>query len=483
MPGNVFLVLAGFCLGITSYSLVPFATQIIGISAFAFSLSFFGWFLCKRRTYLICGIFLLSFVIGALRVALVSQTMPEPFLPLLGQKFDLEGLVVADPDIRETTQRVTVEIEREGKKTKVLAVAPTYPEVEYGERVRVQGMLVEPEPFETNAGRTFKYDRFLLKDGIYAIVEKASLETVTPRQGIPSTVMGLLLDGKHAFLEAIARALPEPSASLASGLVAGGKQGLGKELLNAFIVSGLVHIVVLSGYNVMIIAEFVLKSLSSLSRRVAASVAGIMIGGFVLAAGAGSASIRAGLMAGLALTARATGRTYDVIRALFVVGALMLLMNPLLLVYDPGFQLSFLATLGLILGSPRIERMLTFVRNEFFRDLIAATLAAQIAVLPLLLYQTGLFSVVSLPTNIIVLPFVPLAMALSAFAGCVGLVAPVLAPIAGLPAYGVLSSIIAIAEWMASLPLASVSIPEFPFVIVPVAYAGMVLLIYKTKKA
>lgn len=418
-------------------------------------------------------------IMGAGRVMLVPAALPSEFAPLIGTSVTLEGRVIAEPDIRETTQRVTVDVIQNGAHAKLLAVAPLYPDVAYGSRVSVHGTLVYPEPFTTDTGRTFRYDQFLAKDAIFALVESASITTTAAPEGIGTHVMGALLAGKHLFQEGLARAIPEPSASLASGLITGGKQGLGTKLLDAFIVAGLVHIVVLSGYNVMIVAEAVLRMFAFLPRRASVGIAGITIALFVLAAGAGAASIRAGLMAGLGLIARATDRTYAVVRALLAVAAIMLLANPLLLAFDPGFQLSFVATLGLILLAPIVESRLSFISSTFWRDLFAATLAAQVAVLPLLLYQTGLFSLVSLPANLLVLPFVPLAMLLSAFAGVVGMVLPGLASFAGLPAYLVLSTIVWVAEFSSRLSFASVSVPQFPFILTLGAYVGLGYLVAK----
>lgn len=159
----------------------------------------------------------------------------------------------------------------------------------------------------------------------------------------------------------------------------------------------------------------------------------------------------------------------------------MTIANPLVLLYDPGFQLSFIATLGLILGAPIVLRWFAFVPSAFWRDLIAATIAAQIAVLPVLLYQTGLLSLVSFPVNLAVLPIVPLAMGLSALAAVVGMGIPAVAPFIGIPAFLLLSYIIGAAEWSATLPLAAVTIPEFPFWLVLVSYAGFAWVVYKTR--
>lgn len=475
----LFVGVIGFVSGILCRSLFVFPWHFVALAGLI-ALAALALFCIRRKMlFLFVAVACFGSVLGMGRVLLVPSALPEAFVPLLETEVVLEGTVAADPDIRETTQRVRLLVEKDGDRTKVLAVAPLYPEVRFGERVIVEGTLVLSEPFETEPGRTFRYDRFLAKDGVFALVEYSSLTSITPPKGIYAHAVGTLHAGKHAFQDALAAALPEPSASLASGLITGGKQGLGEELLDAFVIAGLVHIVVLSGYNVMIVAEGVMRSLAFLPKRFAALAAGLVIGAFVLAAGAGSASIRAGLMAGLALVARATGRTYAVVRVLLIVAVVMLLVNPLLLAYDPGFQLSFVATLGLILLAPVVEHWLRFLKSAFWRDLLAATIAAQLMVLPLLLYQTGLFSVVSLPANMLVLPLVPIAMLLSAIAGGVGLLAPVLAPLFGFPAHLLLSVMVSVAEHTARLPFASFSVPQFPFAFVVFAYAGLWWVIAK----
>jgi competence protein ComEC len=469
----------GFASGIACRSLLVFSWHYSAFLVLLAALALAAWVVKKRLAYAVAVAAIIGCVLGSGRIMLAPSQLPPSFLPLVGTDVSFEGTVIAEPDVRETTQRVTVEVEKDDAKTKVLVVAPLYPEVRYGDRVRVEGSLELPEPFETDTGRTFRYDRFLAKDGVFAIVSFASIETHAPGSSIGTRIMRTLIESKHAFQGALASAIPEPGASLASGLITGGKQGLGEELLDMFIVAGLVHIVVLSGYNVMIVAEGVLRVLGFLPKRIAAGIAGLVIALFVLAAGAGSASIRAGLMAGLALTARATGRTYAVVRALLAVAFLMLLVNPLLLAYDPGFQLSFLATLGLILLSPVLEVRLAWIRSPFWRDLLAATLAAQIAVLPLLLYQTGLFSVVSLPANLLVLPVVPLAMAFSALAGALSMIVPAAAPLFGFPAHVLLSYVIEVARFSASLPASSFAVPQFPFIVTMLSYGALAFVIAK----
>lgn len=428
--------------------------------------------------YVLCGVLFLCASLGVFRVSLMPHALPTAFQSDVGTSVVYEGRVVSEPDLRETTQRVTIEVEKEKVKTRILAVTPLFPEVSYGDVVNVSGELLLPEPFAVDAGRTFAYDTFLKKDGVFGIVPRAHLELVEDKGALDS-FWGVFGEIKRQGTEALSVALPEPQASLASGLILGGKQGLGSSLLDAFIIAGLIHIVVLSGYNVMIVAEFFLRVFGLFSKRIASISAGVAIAVFVLISGAGAASIRAGVMASIALFGRATGKTYSAFRALIFAGVLMLIWNPTLLLYDPGFQLSFIATVGLIFGAPLFERQLSFIRVRMLRELVSATLSAQTAVLPLLLYQNGLFSFVALPANVLVLPLVPLAMLASFLALLVGMVVPSLAPLFGLPAYALLSLIFFVAEFLSSLPLASFTIPAFPLLLVFCAYAFLAYVTYR----
>jgi competence protein ComEC len=474
-----FTGIVGFILGVLFFSFVPFTWVHVVFVLILTGTFFVLWFVQKARIYFVLFLCLGALSLGAFRISLVPNDISVQFQNLYNTSVSLEGEVISSVDVRETSQRITIEIKEGEAHARVLVVAPLYPSVRYGEHIHVEGMFERPESFDVSEGRVFRYDRYLAKDGIFAIVPNGYLEVLASRRGAWAQIFGTLSDVKTGGLSALGRALPEPQASLAGGLILGGKQGLGKELLDDFIVVGLVHIVVLSGYNVMIVAEFVLKFFGVIARRFATIAATISIFMFVLIAGAGSASIRAGIMAGVALFARSTGRTYDAFRALVVAGLLMVVWNPYTLVYDYGFQLSFIATLGLIFGTPLVEKYLSFIKQTLLRELLSATISAQIAVLPLLLYQNGLFSIVALPANVLVLPIVPFAMLASLLALIAGAVVPPLAPVVALPAYILLSYITSVVEILSKLPFASFSVPAFPFVLVIAMYVGLIACVYK----
>jgi competence protein ComEC len=469
---------------IGSIILVPLSALVFG------TLLGFGFWcaarIAKRRIYACVCLALMACVFGAVRILITPTTIPSPFVPLLNQKVSLEGTIIVPPDMRESNDKLTVQVVRDGAHTNILASAATYPAFHVGDRVRISGTLTKPKPFDGDGGRIFRYDQFLSKDGIFSIISIAHVEIVGQDPSLWLGFLRVLENIKDAFVRAVGEAIPEPESALAVGIVAGGKQGLGARLLDAFTVAGMLQIVVLSGYNVMIVAEGILVVLRGLSKRMALTIAAVAITLFVLAAGAGSSAVRAGIMALIALTARGTHRTYDVLRALFAALILMILWNPLLLVFDPGLQLSFMATLGLILGSNLIEVRLGWIGSSMVREMLATTLAAQAAVLPLLLYQSGNLSLVAIPANIAAMPVLPAAMALSSIAAGVafvfGSVSASIPLIVGIPAYVLLWYVISIAEWSARVPFANVILPAFSAWLLIPSYAALGWVVWKAKR-
>lgn len=471
MERSLLVSFIGFLLGVMVSSYVSLGWYVVLFCALIGVVFSMLYALRSQTLLLLVSFCFVGATLGMLRIQFVPQTLPETFSSFVNQYQTFEGVVVRAPDIRETTQRITVSVSSGTTNTNVLVVAPVFPEVHLGDTLSVSGFLETPRPFEVGDDRVFAYDAYLRKDGVFLITKNAQIKVVNSAHTLTLQTARFFSDVKQWGTNALSRALPEPHASLASGLLLGGKQGLGETLLNNFILVGLVHIVVLSGYNVMIVAEAVRRFFSFLSKKTSLILAGLTVLLFVFVAGAGAASVRAGLMAGVALFARSSGKTYDAFRALLFVVFLMVLVHPLSLPFDIGFQLSCIATLGLIFITPHIEKRLLFVTHAFVREVIATTISAQVAVLPLLLYQNGLLSLVALPVNILVLPLVPLAMLASLVALIVGAVVPFLAPFVSLPAYGLLSYIIGVVDIGATLPFAGVSVPAFSFALVLACYA------------
>ena len=223
------------------------------------------------------------------------------------------------------------------------------------------------------------------KDDVYYQMKSAAVmltKSTTIAADRSFSMTSTLYAIKRGFVGNLESALGEPQAALAGGLVVGDKAALGKDLLNDFRIVGLIHIVVLSGFNITIVGIAMRRLLSRLPRIWGIAIGGIGIALFGILVGGGATVIRSCFMAGIALIADLIRRDYSVERALAFAALIMLIANPLILMHDPSFQLSFLATIGLVLLAGPIEGKLQWIPDKFgMRGTVASCLATQIFVL------------------------------------------------------------------------------------------------------
>ena len=242
----------------------------------------------------------------------------------------------------------------------------------------------------------------------------------------------------------------------------------------------------MSCFFIHIIAFLAFLKYSSTSFRVnflAGIVSGIIgIVAFAILAGGSATVVRASVMAILIYFAHMTGNVYRVTVALFIAGFFMLLQNPKLLRFDASFQLSFLATLGLIFIAPKIENYLKFVPKKFnLREVASATISAQIAVTPFILQNMGTFSIVALPVNLLILLTVPAAMLFGALAGVAGMISSILAMPFSWLTYAILEYELKVVEFFAKLPLAQINFDYVPLAVTFVLYAVIIWLVFIKK--
>ncbi|MDO8594059.1 MAG: ComEC/Rec2 family competence protein [bacterium] len=424
-----------------------------------------------RKGGILLAVFLLAVGFGMWRYDIAEQKGTETGLESsVGQTVTLEGLIADEPDVREATTRLILEVDSEDIRTRILLMVSHEPRYSYGDRIQITGKLERPKNFtDEKTLREVDYISHLEKDGIFYQMFRPKITLLASGEG--NVVIEKLFAFKNVFIGNINTLIVQPHASLLGGLVVGAKQSLGKELLDNFRIVGVIHIVVLSGYNITIIAVFIEWLLSRLRKNLRLIFAAIAMTLFAIMVGASATVIRATVMALLVLLARGTGRIYQVTRALLVAGVIMLLHNPKILVFDTSFQLSFLATVGLIYVSPFIEPKVKWVTERFhMREIVVATVATQLFVLPFLLYKTGVLSVVSLPVNLLVLAAIPLTMLFGFAAGMVAFISSALALPFAYIAYAFLSYELTIVEWFARLPFAAVSLPYFPLWLVVLWY-------------
>lgn len=397
------------------------------------------------------------------------------------QSVEIEGLIYDEPQIKDFNQSFTVRTNKIGEdqiEIYIKVTADRYAKYEYGKVLKINGKINSPRNFKSNGGRTFDYIDYLLKDGIYFEMKKPAIEVLNSDGG--SFISKYLFKLKQGFIANIKKVLGEPHAALAGGLVVGEKSALGQDLIDDFRKAGLIHIVVLSGYNITIVADSIRRILAFLPRNIGLGLGGIGIIAFGILVGGGATVVRSCIMAIIALIGVLLRKDYNVSKALFIAAALMLIQNPLILLYDPSFQLSFLATLGLILLSSPIEKKLGFITEKFgIRGLCASTLATQIFVSPYILYMMGQLSIIGIIVNILVLPIIPVTMLFVTLTGLLGFCSYFLSEITGWVSHILLSYELFMVHFFAGLPFASIELPKFSFWIVTGFYLSYFVALMK----
>lgn len=434
---------------------------------------------------------------GRVRLALIVGALLLAVRIALGGTASAAGALPPPATLSPTDSRWSATVEAVvrragGKQTAVLALPgptlvyaqlPRYPEFVPGDRIALEGRL-EPLPADP-APEIAGWVAYLRRIGVSATVEARTTERAGPGNG-PAARLAELRSGAGDLLGS---ALPEPLAGLAAGILVGLRERVDPTLVREFTASGLTHVVAISGWNIAIVGATCGALTRQLSRRRRSLVIGTVIVAYTVFAGASPSVVRAALMAGVALLARESGRRAGASRALALAIALMLLVDPGAVV-DPGFQLSACATAGLLawatpLGE-RIGRKLPRIPG-MIRESLAVSLSAQLATLPLVLFDFGRLSLVSPAANLLAAPLIPFVMAAAALALPLGALLeaglpPVLLSVplglASLP----LALLVAIAHAAASVPFASVELP--PSVAVPAAIlaTGAVLLVARSAR-
>jgi competence protein ComEC len=395
----------------------------------------FAFTLRKLRIPFLCIAFLL---LGSARLAFAQ---PKPGPHFLGSyinqsaAFDVELEEDLVPQGRGL--RVHVRVERiagpEGEVTGIdgtlLIEFRNRPEgwnPRYGDRARVTGLL-QPPPIVTG----FDYAGYLARQGVYAVLSDPAVQSVEDRGGDP--VMDELHSFRRRALKILKQLFPEPEGALLSGILLGDDSAIPKDLQQAFAKTGTSHIVAISGFNISIVAGVFLALTRRLPRKVPGwlvAAAGIAI--YTVLVGATPSVVRAAIMGGMAILARQLGRRSHGLTALFFAGALMTAANPWTL-WDVGFQLSFAATLGLILYADPlqagVERLLSRLGKEraitlasTAGEIFLLTTAAQITTLPIMLYQFQSLSLIAFAVNPLILFVQPMVMIAGGAAVLLGMV-------------------------------------------------------------
>lgn len=442
----------------------------------------------STKTYLVIVLSIVSFCLGGLRYQLSLPKIDAFHIAWYNDReYDLlvTGTLAEPPDTRDTYTNLRLRVEAVDTGSGDLPVegellARVFPNeiYEYGERIRIRGKLLTPPENED-----FSYREYLARQGVHSYMSQTEVTHLPGNGGSP--IRKAIYAFKDKALGNIYLIFPDPEASLLAGILLGVETGLSKDLQQAFKDTGTAHIIAISGFNIAIIAGLFSTLFSRLlgqTRGAIVSILGIAIYTFLV--GADAAVVRAAIMGGILITARLLGRRNDGFNALMV-SAVAMSIKDAHIPWDVGFQLSFFATLGLILyaepfqnwavnnitryTSPGTAQKIAAPISEY----ILLTFAAQLTTLPIMAFHFKRISLVSLIANPFILPAQPAVMIVGGIAVLLSLIWLPLGALGAFGAWPFVAYTIRLVELFARLPNGIIVLGDFSLWLVILFYAAL----------
>jgi len=430
------------------------------------------------KKIVVFGFCLLFLILGVLRLQLTESKVinsqlraynDKPSQILRGKTWEgkekiitLVGVITSEPDIREKSTKLEISaqlINETEMKGKVLITTGRYPEYKYGDKLKIRGYLKTPQEFPG-----FNYRDYLKKEGIYSVMSFPEVEFVSRNQG--NFIYSKILQFKNKLRESIYSSLNPPQSSILGAMILGDKRKMSTDLKEKLNIAGVRHITAVSGLHIAVLTSILMTFFIALGfwRQQAFFFTIIFIILFIVMTGLQPSAIRAGIMGGLFLFAQHLGRLNQASRAIVFAGVVMLGLNPFLLRLDVGFQLSFLAMIGIIYLLPILRNWLKFIPGENVKTILAMTFAAYFFTLPILIYNFGYISIVAPLTNILIVPLLYWIMIFGFLFAIGGMILPFLGWILSLPAWILLTYVTKMVDWFSGLPFASLTLTNIHWV-------------------
>lgn len=437
------------------------------------------------------SLIIIFLILGAIRYQASQPNITPDFIAWYndsGEHYVVEGVLVEPPDERDRYTNLRLKVDRlhpinellftpvEGL---LLARVPPAGDYRYGDRLRLEGSLETPPELEG-----FSYREYLAGQGIHTYMSKANTHILLRNRGNP--VLSLIYTFRARALVTLYNLFPDPEASLLAGILLGVESGIPEAVNEAFIATGTSHIIAISGFNITILAAFFTMVIGRLvGRRRRFWVAGItivLIGFYAVMVGGDAAVVRAAIMGGLALLAALIGRRQTGLNTLAIVAAVMAFMNPNLL-WDVAFQLSFAATLGLLIYAEPLykwflEKAGRWMSEEHVKrfahplsEYFLMTFAAMLVALPVTIYHFQRLSLISVLANPAILPAQPAVMILGGIAVLLGIIHQSLGELGAIAAWPFSAYTIRAVEFFSNLPSASVELGGVALFYVVMFYA------------
>lgn len=444
----------------------------------------------RPKHKIIFYIMVLFYLFGAVEYLFIDDINLSRFKNYEDQEINIKGVVSSQASIKESRVSYVIKVKsitdsqngvnrdknvlkKSGNVLLTTLLGEKGTVYEYGREIEFSGKLTVPMGKRNPGG--FNYRNYLAQSGI-----SASMFVRDENISIGKEVGGNYLIRLGKFLnkrivEVFEKSLPQQQAGLLSGMLIGNRDGLTKEVLQVFSDSGLSHIMSVSGANVAFIIFpfiFILRKVG-LKRYLANIIAICVLIIFVFITGFEPSVQRAAVMAVVILIGQLLRRDADVMTSISFAALLLLVVNPYNL-FNIGFQLSFAATISLILFYKRIKEL---IKNKCLPrpiiDALAVTIAAQIGVLPITVYYFNNLSLVSILSNLLVAPVVEIITILGSIMAVIGQISTIASSFIGYINCTLLSFVLFTSKFTSSIPFAVVRIITPSIFIVIVYYAAV----------
>lgn len=432
----------------------------------------------KTRAYVFLAVFLLGMTMTLWQTEINRGNIDC----LAGKSVVLRGIIVNEPDVRPNVVNYTVKVQQElsgmmkypPKGLILLAVKGANGEFSYGDEVEIRGTPVIPE--EPGNPGEFNYKKYLEQKGIRLIIRSglgAGVHKIGP--GSVNPAIDTAIKVKRKCISILDKSLSPQSAAIMEGMLFGSTGRIDPDIRTDFSLTGVVHILSVSGYHMALLVGAVvfLSQAAGLSRSASMLLTILLTAGYALMTGGNPPVLRALVMAWILLLAKVTGRSYDWSASLSAAALVLLIADPLV-IYQPGFQLSFCATWGIFYLTPLIERFLPF--KLWLSKALAGTIAAQLAVIPLMAYYFNFIPLISVFANLIIVPLLSLTMLLGSSAIMAGFFWLPLAEIINAGTNIIINLALWLTHLLAEVPFAGVIIKQ-PSVLAILVFYALIFLV------
>ncbi len=451
----LFFLCLSFIVGIFFDSVIKIPQAFVwGIFVLGVILIFINLFLDKKY-FGIFGFCFLFLTIGVIRVQITDFNISQDELSKLngsGKVVVLTGVINDEPDVRDTSQKLKVK----AGNSVILVTTYKYPEYNYLDTIKVTGKLEAPMVTDD-----FNYKDYLLKDGIYSVMNFSKIQLVSKKHkyNIFSYAYEKILFAKQRLSQSMQDNFLPPHSLILEGIILGNNKNMTQDLRSQLNASGLRFLTAISGVHVIILSAILVSLLLflGLKRDHAFYFSIILIWLYIVITGFTASGIRAATMGSVFIFAEVFGRQNTSSRTIVLAGAIMLLQNPLLLIYDIGFQLSFMACFGIIYLKPVLNNLFKILFKDNLRellDMLSVTITAQIFTLPIMIFNFGSVSLVAIITNILIIPVMPLILSFGFLFSIFASISKILGYIFYLPTYILITYFLKVMEffsqpWMA----------------------------------